>query len=143
MLDDRPPVEHVLESAIGVAKGVYAPMYKRQNYEGAMLDIAKREARNGESTAVSFARLCEERDHRVESLYVAGRRAEYEEARKAEEQRREAIASGRLQEEVRSWSVGRWMPEAHADLPGALVGGGGRVGGDGAGRGCGWRAWGW
>lgn len=71
-------LEPILKSAHHVALGQWAPCYTASEYEDEMLRIAKVEARAGESPAVAFARLCEERDQRIESLFLAARRADHD-----------------------------------------------------------------
>lgn len=61
----------MLVDAERVAKGLTRPSFSKRQYEDAMLDLAKREARSGESTAASFARLCTEGDARINALYKA------------------------------------------------------------------------
>ena len=53
-----------------VAEGNAEPSYTRRDYELAMLELAKAEARGSESTACAFARMCEE-DRRMDALYKA------------------------------------------------------------------------
>lgn len=60
----------ILIDAERVSKGG-TPRYTRDQAESAMLDLAVREARPGESAAVSFARLCEA-DARMQKLYDLG-----------------------------------------------------------------------
>ncbi len=64
----------ILSEAERVQKGA-PPTVTRDAAEAAMLDLAKREARPGESVAVSFARLCEE-DARMQKLYDLGHAAD-------------------------------------------------------------------
>lgn len=78
----------ILKSAHFTALGEWAPAYTSSQYEDQMLSIAKREARKGESPAVAFARLCEDRDPRIESLFVASRRADHDARREAVLKRR-------------------------------------------------------
>ncbi len=59
-----------IEDAQRVARTDAEPSYTRQEYEQAMLDLAKAEANAGESPACAFARLCET-DRRMEALYKA------------------------------------------------------------------------
>ena len=75
--------EHI-EDAMRVAKQGIDPSYGRRQYEDAMMELAANEAGPAESTALAFARLCEERDHRIESLYSAAGRADILKARPAD-----------------------------------------------------------
>lgn len=68
----------IMKSAHHVALGEWAPCYTASEYEDEMLSIAKREARAGESPAAAFARLCEERDQRIEALFLAARKADHD-----------------------------------------------------------------
>lgn len=68
----------ILKSAHFTALGEWAPAYTSAQYEDQMLLIAKREARAGESPAVAFARMCEDRDPRIEALFLASRRADHD-----------------------------------------------------------------
>ena len=69
-------MNELIEDAYRVAKQGAKPTYDRRQYEDAMMKLAAGEARVSESTAVAFARLCEERDPRMESLYSAACRAD-------------------------------------------------------------------
>ncbi|MBI1382577.1 MAG: hypothetical protein GC161_15985 [Planctomycetaceae bacterium] len=71
----------ILSEADRVSKGA-PPTVTRDAAEAAMLDLAKREARPGESVAVSFARLCES-DARMQKLYDLGHAADVAEERVA------------------------------------------------------------
>ena len=59
-----------IEDAGRVATQDAEPSYTRQEYEQAMLDLAKAEAHGAESPACAFARLCET-DRRMDALYKA------------------------------------------------------------------------
>jgi len=74
-----------------VTKGA-VPSYTRQQYEEEMLDLAKREASVGESTACAFARLCDERNPQIEALFKA---AEQAEVRRSDREERELITKHR------------------------------------------------
>ena len=65
-----------IEDAYRVTKQGTKPTYDRRQYEDAMMKLAADDAGPGESTAVAFARLCEQRDSRMESLYSAACRAD-------------------------------------------------------------------
>ncbi len=84
-------LDPILKSAHHVATGAWAPAYTASEYEDEMLRIAKVEARAGESPAVAFARLCEERDQRIESLFLAARRAGQDE--RVQKQRQDAFSA--------------------------------------------------
>jgi hypothetical protein len=73
------PVAKSAPSAIGldaerVAKAGSAPRYTRDDYHGEMLEMSRREARSGETSAAAFTRLIDE--GRFDDLYAAGERAE-------------------------------------------------------------------
>ena len=68
----------ILSEADRVSKGA-PPTVTREQAEAAMLDLAKREARPGESIALSFARLCED-DARMQKLYDLGQAADVAES---------------------------------------------------------------
>jgi len=68
----------ILAEANRVSKGAPTTV-TREQAESAMLDLAKREARPGESVAVSFARLCED-DTRMQKLYDLGHAADVAES---------------------------------------------------------------
>ncbi|MEZ6016525.1 MAG: hypothetical protein R3F49_15515 [Planctomycetota bacterium] len=74
-------LSNILSEAERVSKGA-PPTVTRDAAEAAMLDLAKREARPGESVAVSFARLCET-DSRMAKLYDLGHAADVAEERVA------------------------------------------------------------
>jgi hypothetical protein len=86
-------LEPILKSAHFVAKGDWAPAYTASEYEDEMLRLAKVEARAGESPACAFARLCEEKDQRIESLFLAARRAGQDERRAQVEKRQDAFSA--------------------------------------------------
>lgn len=67
-------LSNILSEAERVSKGA-PPTVTRDQAEAAMLDLAKAEARPGESVAVSFARLCET-DSRMAKLYDLGHAAD-------------------------------------------------------------------
>lgn len=70
---------------IVVIKSACTPRYSASAFEDGMLELAKSEARLGESPAEALSRLCAESDRRMELLYNAARRAEVEEARQKAE----------------------------------------------------------
>ncbi len=71
----------ILSEAERVSKGA-SPTVTRDQAESAMLDLAKREARDREGTAAAFTRLCES-DERMQKLYALGQAADVAEEREA------------------------------------------------------------
>lgn len=65
-----------IKDAMRVTKHGADPTYDRRHYEDAMMKLAADEAGPRESTALAFARLCEEREPRIEALYSAASRAD-------------------------------------------------------------------
>jgi hypothetical protein len=59
-----------------------------------MLDLAKREARDGEGTAAAFARLVQDGDERVQALYGAAQAAELAERSRDRNAHFRAVDSG-------------------------------------------------
>lgn len=90
----------ILNEAEWVVKAGNSPIYTRHQYEDAMLEIAKSEARAGESTAVAFARLVKERDPRISALCVAGREAEVAERARDHAEHFAAVDSGEFSADV-------------------------------------------
>lgn len=74
MNNDNDNLSNILADAERVSKGA-PPRYTRDQAETAMLDLAKREARAGETTAAAFARLCAG-DARMDALYALGQAAD-------------------------------------------------------------------
>src|SRR5262245_13162630 len=89
-----------LADAQRIAKIGGSPCFSRREYEDAMLEFAEREARAGESTAVAFARMCEQGDERIGALYEAGLAADTEAMRKRAEERSRDIESGEVKEQL-------------------------------------------
>ncbi|TAJ17309.1 MAG: hypothetical protein EPO68_09725 [Planctomycetota bacterium] len=78
-------LDAVLADAERVSKSGSAPRYTRDQAESAMLDLAAREAREGEGVCNAYARLCKG-DARMDALYglaEAASIAEIEAATKA------------------------------------------------------------
>ncbi len=61
----------LLDDAKRVVRGASAPTFRRQDYEEAMLDLAKAESSPGESVNQAFSRLCSNGDKRMDALYAA------------------------------------------------------------------------
>lgn len=66
----------VIENAKSTVAGA-EPFYKRSDYEGAALDMARSEARDGEGESRAFVRLLDDGDVRVDALLKAAGRADY------------------------------------------------------------------
>jgi hypothetical protein len=64
-------VSRFLDDAKRVVLGVSTPTFRRQDYEEAMLDLARAEAWPGENVNQAFARLCSNGDKRMDALYAA------------------------------------------------------------------------
>lgn len=69
------PLVKVLTDADRVAKGLSRPSFSHTMYEDAMTDLAKYEADGVGSTAQAYARLLDEGDERMLSLYKAAEAA--------------------------------------------------------------------
>jgi len=69
------PLVKALTDADRVAKGLSRPSYPHTTYEDAMTDLAKYEADGVGSTAQAYARLLDEGDARMVSLYKAAEAA--------------------------------------------------------------------
>lgn len=81
MNEDNANLSKILADAEHVSKGA-PPRYTRDQAETAMLDLAKREARAGETPAAAFARLCAG-DARMDALYALGQAADIAEIESA------------------------------------------------------------
>jgi hypothetical protein len=68
-------LDAILADAERVSKSGSAPRFTRDAAESAMIELAKREARSGESPCAAFARLCEG-DSRMDALYSLGQAAD-------------------------------------------------------------------
>jgi len=89
-----------LSDALDFAKGDGEPSHTRAEYEDAMLDIAKSEAREGEATAIAFARLVDEGDERISALYLAARAVEDAERARVHAEHFAAVDSGEFGAEL-------------------------------------------
>lgn len=97
----------VIEHAMLVAKSGGESAYGRRDYEDAMLELAKAEARPGESPEVAFVRLLQDREPRMEALAKAGQMADIAERQAAAEKWREDTASGKRGEDIRKRTADR------------------------------------
>lgn len=80
-MNDNDNLNAILADAERVSKGA-PPRYTRDQAESAMLDLAKSEARAGETPVVAFARLCEG-DARMDALYGLAQAADIAEVEAA------------------------------------------------------------
>lgn len=87
----------ILSEAERVSKGE-SPTVTRAHAESAMLELAKREARDDEGVCDAYARLCES-DERMQKLYELGQAADA-----VEDQRSEDLAKRATQNE-RVWEL--------------------------------------
>ena len=81
MNDNNSNLNAILADAERVSKGA-PPRYTRDQAESAMLDLAQREARAGETTVAAFSRLCGT-DARMDALYALGQAADIAEVETA------------------------------------------------------------
>jgi len=79
-----------------VSKGA-RPTVTRDQAESAMIDLAKAEARPGESPCVAFSRLCEE-DARMQKLYALSEAADMLAGEEAEQLAKRATRNERVWE---------------------------------------------
>jgi len=93
------PLVKVLTDASRVAKGDARPTFSHTTYEDAMTDLARYEADGVGSTAQAYARLLDEGDDRMMSLYKA---AEAAREQVPQDQDRRELAAKLIEDTARS-----------------------------------------
>lgn len=96
MNDNNSNLNAILADAERVSKGA-PPRYTRDQAETAMLELARQEARAGETTVAAFARLCGS-DARMDALYGLSVAADMAEDAQTEELAKRATRNERVWE---------------------------------------------
>lgn len=96
-MKDNNNLNAILADAERVSKSGSAPRYTRDQAETAMLDLAKREAREGEGVCNAYARLCKS-DARMDALYGLALAADMAQDAQAEELAKRATRNEKVWE---------------------------------------------
>src|SRR5262245_58398671 len=90
-------LSNILAEAERVSKGA-PPTVTRDQAESAMLDLAKREAHEGEGVCNAYARLCSAEDERMQKLYALSLAADMAQDAQAEQFAKRATRNERVWE---------------------------------------------